>query len=162
DDCDGVVDDGFDADGDGAFSCALCPVYSAAVCDCDDADPFRHPGAREICDCADNNCTGGVDEGGVCVGAPCFDFDADGFTNCQGDCADHNGAINPGRTEVVGNGVDDDCDGALDENVDEDGDGFSTGANDCNDKVAAVNPGAPEVCDGFDNDCDGLVDEGFD
>ncbi len=153
DDCDGIVDDGFDNDGDGVTTCQN---------DCDDNDPFNHPGRAEMCDCRDNDCDTQIDEGDVCRGAPCHDFDGDGFTNCAGDCDDSNGAIGPHVSERVGNGVDDDCDGAIDEDTDEDGDGYSTGQGDCNDRVASINPGAIEVCDGFDNDCDGEKDEGFD
>ena len=31
--------------------------------DCDDADPFNHPGGEEVCDEQDNNCDGEIDEG---------------------------------------------------------------------------------------------------
>ncbi len=153
DDCDGIVDDGFDLDGDGVTTCDG---------DCDDADRFNFTGNTERCDCQDNDCDTQIDEDNACRGAPCADFDGDGFTNCQGDCNDANAAVGPHVTERTGNGIDDDCDGATDEDTDEDGDGFSTGQGDCNDRVPAVNPGALEVCDGFDNDCDGTVDEGFD
>ncbi len=160
-DCDGIVDDGFDLDGDGVTTCQN---------DCDDTDPFNRPGGREICDCKDNNCNATIDDSNACRGAPCFDFDGDGFTNCQGDCNDDPAAggrnVGPTKSEKVGDGLDNDCDGQVDENTDEDGDGFATGGpmnmRDCNDKIADVNPGAVERCDGFDNNCDGRVDEGFD
>ncbi len=152
-DCDGIVDDGFDQDHDGVTTCQG---------DCDDHNAFNKPGGAEICDCQDNNCDTKIDEGNVCLAAPCHDFDFDGFTNCQGDCDDHNAAIGPQRTEIVGNHVDDDCDGAIDEDTDEDGDGYTTAQGDCDDHFAAINPGAVEVCDGFDNNCNNKVDEGFD
>lgn len=156
DDCDGLVDDGFDVDGDGQTVCAG---------DCNDSDAFNKQNGVEICDCKDNNCNSVIDDSSVCYGAPCHDFDFDGFSNCQGDCDDTPGtgnAINPNRTEVVGDHVDNDCDGAIDEDTDEDGDGYSTSQGDCNDRLRQVNPGALEICDGFDNNCNGKTDEGFD
>ncbi|MCA2976839.1 MAG: putative metal-binding motif-containing protein, partial [Myxococcaceae bacterium] len=52
DDCDGVIDDGFDRDGDGVTTCQG---------DCDDGDRFNRPGAAEVCDCRDNDCDTVVD-----------------------------------------------------------------------------------------------------
>jgi streptogramin lyase len=51
--CPGGVDHDGDGFGDG------CPKGR----DCDDADPFANPAAKEICDGRDNNCDGKVDEG---------------------------------------------------------------------------------------------------
>ena len=94
------------------------------------------------------------------------------------DCDDSDPDIWPGVSEVA-NGLDDDCDGLVDESdvtwfIDGDGDGFGnpdfprsvleapkgTVANDwdCDDLQARVHPGAPELCDHRDNDCDGVVD----
>ena len=161
-DCDGRADEDYDADGDGFPSCALCSALSADQCDCDDTDRFNHPGRPDLCDCRDNNCDGSADEGDACRGAPCPDFDGDGLTTCEGDCDDANPAVGAGRAEVFGNGRDDDCDGAVDEDVDEDGDGFTTGAGDCDDRFAEVRPDAVEVCDLVDNNCNGQEDEGYD
>ena len=99
----------------------------------------------------------------------------DGFVGNDQDCDDSSFAINPNAEETF-NGIDDDCDGVVDESFtawyrDSDGDGFgyqdetinavlqpagyvATG-NDCNDEDDSMYPGATEICDdGIDQDCD--------
>lgn len=65
-------------------------------------------------------CGNGVDENcdGVMDNTP--DVDGDGWTACNGDCCEAPGPgctspklVNPGAFEVIGNGVDDDCDPAT-------------------------------------------------
>ncbi|MEZ4464636.1 MAG: putative metal-binding motif-containing protein [bacterium] len=74
-------------------SCCVPSGGRGAACDCDDADPALYPGADEVCDGADNDCDGHVDEG--------FDQDADGTTTCGGDCDDaHPGRV-PGRSSAA-------------------------------------------------------------
>src|SRR4029077_14848572 len=73
------------------------------------------------------------------------------------------GQVIPVR-ETCGDGIDNNCNGKVDENEDADGDGFTTCQGDCCDSTecsnpAEVNPGAYDVPgDGVDNDCDGMVD----
>jgi len=144
DDCDGDVDEGFDADGDGWTVCGG---------DCDDSEPTTNPDCGEVCDGVDNDCDGVVDNG--------YDADGDGVSSCDGDCDDADPTVFPGAPETC-DGLDNDCDGDVDEGFDVDGDGWTTCAGDCDDNEPTTNPDCGEVCDGVDNDCDGVVDDGYD
>jgi len=174
-----------DADGDG---------YDTSD-DCDDGDASVNPGAVEVCDGVDNNCADGVDEG--VSGTWYADSDGDGFGSpdapldacdqppgavpSSSDCDDADAAVYPSAPETC-NGLDDNCDGNVDEGLaatwypDADDDGFGDASagittcepeagwvqvgRDCDDAEPAAFPGAVEICDGVDNNCDGSIDEG--
>jgi hypothetical protein len=184
--CDGSTSTD-DRDGDGYVACA----------ECDDQDPAVHPGARELCDGVDDDCDGTVDEPSADDASDWYlDGDHDGYGStlvvaCDpplgavaigGDCDDADGLVSPAGVEVC-NGIDDDCDGAIDDDPadgatwyhDADGDGYGeptpilacdappdgvTDGTDCDDGDASVNPGAVEVGNGVDDDCDGQIDDG--
>ncbi|MBL0316440.1 MAG: hypothetical protein IPP69_11925 [Flavobacteriales bacterium] len=209
DNCDGDIDEGVqntyyqDSDGDGygdagssVMACSAPTDYVTDDTDCDDSSASVYPGATETCDLQDEDCDGSVDEG---VESTFYaDADGDGYgdasvttTGCTApsgyvsddtDCDDTDENVNPGATEVCGNGVDDDCDGNIDNAAantyyaDADGDGFGDASTtttactapsgyvsddtDCDDADASINPGADEVCNnGADDNCDGNTDE---
>ena len=190
--CDGSV--GWaDADADGSPACE----------DCDDADAAVHPGAVEVCnDGIDDDCDGVGDESGA-LGESLFFSDSDGdghgdpadsvlacaepsgYVTDATDCDDTSAAAHPGGSEIC-DGVDNDCDGRIDDASavdaaqwypDGDGDGhgaaapsitaceaptnFVSSSDDCDDAEPAASPSEVEVCDEIDNNCDGSVDEGL-
>ncbi|MCP4917125.1 MAG: hypothetical protein GY913_09385 [Proteobacteria bacterium] len=150
-----------DADGDGVDE----------TTDCDDTNSSVYPGNAETpYNGTDDDC----DEA-----TPDDDLDGDGFAYAD-DCDDDSAEVNPDAIESC-NGIDDDCNGSVDDAVgdtwypDVDGDGYgdaelgvqscdgATGyvadATDCDDRDAEVNPGATEICNELDDDCDGSIDE---
>ena len=93
-----------------------------------------------------------------------IDHDGDGFSLREGDCDDTNSSIYPGAPDTA-DGLDNDCDGLLDEgspDADDDADGFTDLEGDCNDGDTGISPGAEELLNGIDDNCDGRTDEGTD
>ena len=210
DNCDGQIDEGFafndwyyDDDGDGFGDASVVisscensmPGMVQNNTDCDDTDASHNPDTPETCDGTDENCNAQVDEG-LSLYSWYYDDDGDGFgdpfvvlESCaqitgmisdNSDCDDANADVNPGSDELCNDGIDNNCDGYLDDSssvdafsgyLDLDGDGFGGGGllsscddiyytldEDCDDDDAAVHPNASEICDGIDNDCNGNID----
>jgi hypothetical protein len=193
DNCDSEIDEGLpfatwyaDSDSDGygdstnsESTCDGAPTgFIADDTDCNDLLSAINPGATEICDTIDNDCDTAVDEGDVCEPEPEVDTDGDGDPDIT-DCQPTDSAIYNGAPEAC-NGIDDDCDGAVDEGLmssfylDMDDDGYGSGtpaiacsapegyvsdSTDCDDGNSGINPAADEVCNDMDDDCDDSVDE---
>ena len=117
--CDGST--GYaDADGDGYAACE----------DCDDATASNNADGLEVCDGADNDCDGDVDEATADSLVWYADVDGDGF----GDPSDFQIACSQPEGFVIDNG-------------------------DCDDTEPLAWEGAPDVCDSVDNDCSGAADD---
>jgi hypothetical protein len=128
------ADDDDDGAGDAARAVQACMApagHVAAGDDCDDTDAGVHPGADEVCDAADNDCDGTIDEDDA-VDAPIWFADLDGDAHGDPDTATPS------------------CDPPFDHVID---------GSDCDDSRSSTNPGAAELCDTIDNDCDGTIDE---
>jgi uncharacterized delta-60 repeat protein len=131
-----------DADGYGLTTtiqaaCSQPAGYTDNDLDCDDLEGVIYPGADELCDGLDNDCNGIIDpDSSVDASAWYLDDDLDGFgdanvslQSCAApidyiaehvdgyDCDDSDIDVFPGMTEVC-NGIDDNCDGLVDETGD--------------------------------------------
>ncbi len=131
-----------DLDGDGfgaaAVSATTCIGPSGHVADdqdCDDTDATINPDAAEVCNEVDDDCDGDIDDADpdvdLSTGTAFYsDADADrygdadtevyacvnpgGLITDSSDCNDTDATINPAGNEVC-NGLDDDCDGDIDD-----------------------------------------------
>ncbi len=188
-----------DAYGDPSTTKKACVQPSGYVTnslDCNDTNAAISPAAIEVCDAAntDEDCNGLADNNDpAAIGTASYYVDADGdgygsstkkdvcdpssgYTATTGDCDDTRASVYPGATEVLADGIDENCDGTETCYVDADGDGYksaatvvsadgdcsdagealSTEASDCDDSSATVHSGATEIVgDEIDEDCDG-------
>ena len=224
DDCDGVIDNGFNLKTD-PLNCGACGIVCSApaattacvagqcvisACTPGYLDADKNPvngcecmvtnGGVEICDGADNDCDGVIDNGfdlqsdpnncGACgvvcdaanatsfcghgaCGFTCkagfYDADKKTSDGCEYAC---NPSANPAE---VCDGVDNDCNGLIDGDdaglvyTPADRTCYSSAAGSCqtglttcvDGKLVCVGAGPPseEVCDGRDNNCNGVIDE---
>jgi hypothetical protein len=168
DDCNGIIDDRvatrpcMSRCGAGTEQC----VGGAFVCNAPQPRP-------EVCDGADNNCDGMVDNG-VPPGGPCGTTQGvcrAGTFQCRMGRYVCEGAVGGAMTEVC-NGIDDNCNGLVDEGdpgggaacmAAEGGERLcAAGVQRCRDGRLRCEGGTvarPEICNCMDDDCDGMVDE---
>jgi hypothetical protein len=163
-DCNGEVDDGLGSTMCGIGPCAHevpnCVNGQEEIC-----DPFDGA-VPEICDGADNDCDGDIDDGLgdeqiFCGVGACYHS----VSACEG------GIVPPcdpfeGASPEVCDDIDNDCDGAVDEGIPD----ITCGCGACDHTIPGCINGfpqvcdpfdgaGPEICDGIDNDCDCIVDE---
>jgi len=176
-----------------AIKVPLCPVFGTACstgvggcqgngfkyCDngVEKCSAVQSLPVAELCDMFDNDCDGAVDEGNPEAGEPCVSLlpglCSAGTSTCTAGTPQCIPNVQPGATAETCDGVDQDCNGVVD-------DGFNVGASclegngqclaagviTCNGSGGAscnADPGppTPEVCDGKDNNCNQQIDEGF-
>jgi hypothetical protein len=148
----GECSDRADNDRDGLYDCNDPDCEGSPDCaeSVDTADSSEEPGTEDTGAPEDTGETGGED--------PAVDADGDGYTVGDGDCNDRNPAINPSSTDIVGDLIDQNCDGI--DGTDMDRDGFASeasGGSDCDDFDAVINPnyGIWDETDYVDSNCDG-------
>ncbi|MCB9539212.1 MAG: thrombospondin type 3 repeat-containing protein [Myxococcales bacterium] len=182
DDCDGVTDEGYLWGGRGVGQTCegigACAGLGATVVCNDPSTATCSPLTAEQCDSVDNDCDGEFDEG-FALGTACSEgvgrCAVDGVIACTGlttSACDATPLQPPEPVELTCNGLDDDCDGSVDEGVLAGvgetcvvgiGACARTGPMICEAGALACSatPGAPtaETCNGIDDDCDGGADE---
>ncbi len=202
DNCNGEVDEGCECADGTTMTCGVeskyCHYQTTVMCvggHFPGCVPTGYP-SLEICDGQDNDCNDLIDEqdpGLVISHTPCWDG-ADqesalafadttttaktssisiclhGHFACEGGAVVCLGAVYP--QQEICNGLDDDCDGTMDNNIPGVGDPCGPpieqgichkGKTACNSQTGEyVCPGAiyraPRACNGMDNDCDGIPD----
>jgi len=195
DDCAGGDECFDDGDADGYGVSGVYTDEGTGVCvvdagDCNDSNGNEFPGQQWYLDCdfdGDPMAVPTIACGAIEAAILACGFDGGGaFLTPGADCDDDDSA-NSSLGEEICDGVDNDCDGDIDDDdasvsgqstgwLDGDGDGYGDASvtacvlpadtvdqgGDCDDTTAAVNPAATEVCNTLDDDCDGDIDDADD
>jgi hypothetical protein len=183
-DCDGLIDEDFNVGADcNNGELGECYEPGTYVCDPNDntqtvcnAPPGQPAADDATCDGLDDDCDGFVDEDYMSMSTACGQgaCSATGQTSCvNGSVQDSCTPGTPAADDSTCDGIDDDCDGLIDEDyvpqntVCGTGACASTGVTSCvggqvQDSCQAGTPAADDAtCDGIDDDCDNLVDEDY-
>ena len=187
DDCDGIIDNGF-ANLNQACTVGLGACQRTGVTQCSGDGSSTEcsvaPGiaaAQELCNGIDDNCDGSIDETFADLNQPCSvgigACQRTGVNRCSGDGAGTECSVVPGNgVAELCNGIDDNCDGSVDETFGDLNQPCSVGTGACqrtgvtqcagdgNGTECSVSPApaaAGELCNGIDDNCDGTIDEGF-
>jgi Putative metal-binding motif len=119
-----LTQNGRDDDGDGFGSktevvvtpCSPPAGFAPNTRDCDDTDPQTSPAAVEVCDGADQNCNGVADDVGLLCRAGLGACRVEGKLACAVSSAEAEcSATPPPASEEACNGLDDDCNGKIDD-----------------------------------------------
>ncbi|MFM7721929.1 MAG: MopE-related protein, partial [Bacteroidota bacterium] len=124
---------------DAIYDCAQPAGYITDNTDCDDTNASINTAASEICNDLDDNCNSLVDDGltftnyyadadndGFGAGnatSSCVDLGA-GYVLDNTDCDDTNASVNPAAEEIASNGIDENCDGQIDNSINEHSNAF--------------------------------------
>jgi YD repeat-containing protein len=179
DDCDGAEDEDYASL---TVSCGIgaCQATGSTSCVAGSVQQLCTPGepapSDASCDLTDDDCDGLIDEDYASIATSCGvgACAASGDTSCVlGQEVDDCDPAEPAATDGTCDGVDDDCDGAEDEDYASLTVSCGIGACQATGSTSCVGgsvqelctPGAPApadaTCDGADDDCDGAVDEDF-
>lgn len=174
-DCNGETDEG-DPGGGTVCPTSLLGPCAAGTTSCVAGSVICVPDftpAPEVCDGVDNDCNGVVDDGDPGGGVDCdmglLGVCAAGVDHCGNGALYCQQSVQP--SAEVCNGLDDNCDGTVDEGDPQGGVGCATpmpgvchiGVSACVNGTLVCNQTvqpAAEVCNELDDDCDGVVDNG--